>query len=62
MVGEMLGDPSLKNRASEMYSCKWIFVDVDRTPKKKMGQMYDLCKKLTNLHVHMIEIVKDLIL
>ena len=36
---------SLKKRAREMYSRKWIFVDVDRTPKKKMGQMYDLCEK-----------------
>ena len=40
---------SLKKRAKEMYSRKWIFVDVDSTPKKKIGQMYNLCEKLNCL-------------
>ena len=34
---------SLKKRAREMYSRKWIFVDVDIAPNIKMRQMHYLC-------------------
>ena len=37
---------SLKKRAREMYSRKWIFVDVDSTPKKNMEETYELCKMM----------------
>ena len=42
---------SLKKRAREMYSRKWIFVDVDSTPKKKMDTMYELCEMLKDGYV-----------
>ena len=42
---------SIKKRAREMYSRKWIFVDVDSTPKKKMEDMYELCEMMKDGYV-----------
>ena len=56
---------SLKKRAREMYLCKWIFVDVDSTPKKKMEQMYELCRMMkdgSDMQINMINFMTDHIL